>query len=226
MHTIQMPQWAIERGRATNYFDTIELARTALLGIDMQNAFMMPGAVFANPHACDIVPNLNCLAAAVRRAGGLVVWTRQTISEQAPWAYPSWQFDDSNPFIATAKAALRDGAFGHMLHADMDVHADDWVLNKHRYSAFIQNSSDLHVRLQARGIDTLIVTGTLSNCCCDSSARDANMLGYKIVFASDATAAVTDAEHNAALLNLQIMFADVRSTAEILTLIDCSVAAT
>lgn len=225
MHAIQLPQWTTDRGRTTNHFERLDMARTALLGIDMQNAFMTPGEVFANPHACDIVPNLNRLAAAVRAAGGLVAWTRQTISEQAPWAYPSWQFDQRNPFIAAAKAALTAGAFGHALRSDLDLHADDWVLNKHRYSAFIQNSSELHERLQARGVDTLIITGTLSNCCCDSSARDANMLGYKIVFSSDATAAVTDEEHNAALLNLQIMFADVRSTAEILTLIDSSVAA-
>ena len=70
-----------------------------------------------------------------------------------------------------------------------------------------------------RGIDTLNVTGTLTNCCCDSAARDANMLGYKGLFVSDATAAVTDEEHNAALLNLVLMFADVRSTADVLGLI-------
>jgi len=53
----------------------------------------------------------------------------------------------------------------------------------------------------------LIITGTLTNVCCESSARDAYMLGYKVLFASDATAAVSDAEHNAALTNLRLNFA-------------------
>jgi len=46
------------------------------------------------------------------------------------------------------------------------------------------------------------VTGTLTNCCCESTARDAIALDYQVLFASDATAALTDEEHNASLLNL------------------------
>jgi ureidoacrylate peracid hydrolase len=52
-----------------------------------------------------------------------------------------------------------------------------------------------------------------------SSARNAYMLGFKVLFASDATAAVTDAEHNAALLNLCLAFADIRGTTELVTMI-------
>ena len=219
MHTIHLPDWAVERGRLLNHFRRIEPDRAALLAIDMQNAFMRPGDVFANPHACDIVPNINGLAAAVRASGGAVIWTRQTISPHAPFAYPDWQFDRSVPRVREAMDALSDGAHGHDLHQDMDVHSTDLVLNKYRYSAFWPHPSQLGAELQARAIDTLIITGTLTNCCCESTARDANMLGYKVLFVSDATAAVTDDEHNAALLNLRIMFADVRSTAEMSALI-------
>ena len=61
----------------------------------------------------------------------------------------------------------------------------------------------------------LVIAGTLTNCCCDSTARDGNMLGYKIVFLSDATATRTDEEHNAALLTIRLNFGDVRTTDEL-----------
>ena len=201
-----------------NDFPRIQPCRTALLAIDMQNAFMLPGQVFGNPHACAIVSNVNRLASALRAAGGQVIWTRQTVSKIPPFALPAWQLDLENPTVQTAVAALSEGDPGHDLHQDLAIDAADAVLNKYRYSAFIQRSG-IEDLLQARGIDTLIVAGTLTNVCCESSARDAYMLGYRILFASDATAAVTDLEHNAALLNLALNFADVRTTKELAALI-------
>jgi nicotinamidase-related amidase len=65
----------------------------------------------------------------------------------------------------------------------------------------------------------VVITGTLTNLCCESTAREANMAGYKVIVVSDATATVTDAEHNAALLNLRLNFADVRRTREVLSMI-------
>ncbi|MFX8988223.1 cysteine hydrolase, partial [Acinetobacter baumannii] len=75
---------------------------------------------------------------------------------------------------------------------------------------------DLHQILRDRQIDTLIVTGTLTNCCCESTARDAMQLNYKVIFVSDANAALSDAEHNATLNNMAALFADVMSTAEVI----------
>lgn len=62
-----------------------------------------------------------------------------------------------------------------------------------------------------RGIDTLIVTGLVTHGCCDCTARDAFQYGYKTVIASNATAAMSDDEHIAALFNLDIYYADVVS---------------
>ena len=55
---------------------------------------------------------------------------------------------------------------------------------------------DLHARLQERGIDTLIISGTLSQVCCEATARDAMMMNYKVFFITDASATLTDAEHS------------------------------
>jgi len=219
MHRIDLPQWAVERGRRMNRFDRIDPAHTALLAVDLQNAFTRDGDVFGNAHARDILPNVNRLAGALRAAGGQVVWTRQTIADTPSLAYPHWQFDENDPFVKRAMDALSEGAEGHRLNAGADVGKGDVVMNKYRYSAFVQGASDIDAKLRARGIDTLIVAGTLTNVCCESTARDAYMLGYRVLFASDATAAATDEEHNASLLNLCLNFADVRATEELLALI-------
>jgi nicotinamidase-related amidase len=98
----------------------------------------------------------------------------------------------------------------------MDVQPGDLEIDKYRYGAFMCPAGGLKAALEAHPeIDTLVIAGTLTNCCCDSTARDGNMLGYKVVFLSDATATRTDEEHNAALLTLCLNFADVRTTAEL-----------
>src|SRR5262249_38217788 len=64
------------------------------------------------------------------------------------------------------------------------------------------------------------------NVCCESTARDAMMLNYKVFFVSDANACRTDAEHNATLASLMVMFADVRSTEEMIALLQSRAAPT
>lgn len=218
MHKIDVPAWAIERGRAMNFFPAINPAKTALVVVDMQNGFMVDGQLLANQHALDIVPNINRLANGLRAAGGMVAWTRHTFVETAPFAPPAWQMTGGFRY-PEALSILAPGTFGHALHDDLDVAPQDLVIDKYRYSAFIHHSSDLDAKLRGVGIDTIIVTGTVTNCCCESTARDGNMLGYKTFFVSDATAALTDEEHNAALLSMATIFGDVRSAGEILDLL-------
>jgi nicotinamidase-related amidase len=62
----------------------------------------------------------------------------------------------------------------------------------------------------------VVITGTLTNVCCETTAREAYMAGYRVIVVADATAAVTDAEHKAALLNLRLNFADVRRASEVI----------
>ena len=88
-------------------------------------------------------------------------------------------------------------------------------MKKNRFGAFVPGSSDLHPLLQARNIDTLIITGTATNVCCESTARDAMMMNYKVIFVSDGTATFNDDEHNATLGIMLAMFADVMTTDEV-----------
>ena len=72
-------------------------------------------------------------------------------------------------------ASLREGAFGHGIHDALARCGGDETVLKTRFSAFVQGSSDIHERLQAAGVNTLIVVGTVTNVCCESTLRDAMM---------------------------------------------------
>ncbi|QSR17232.1 cysteine hydrolase family protein [Novosphingobium sp. KA1] len=219
MHKTVLPDWVTERGRGYNTFPAFDPRSAALVVIDMQAAFVGVGEVFGNAHARDAITPCNALATAMRQAGAAVIWMRQTTSEQPPLAMPHWQYDRSDPFVAGAIAALRAGTPSHDLDPAMARAAGDLVLDKYRYSAFSCPQQALERTLRERGTEVLVMVGTLTNVCVESTAREANMRGWKVIVVSDACAAVTDEEHNAALMNLRLNFADVQSSAAVLAML-------
>jgi ureidoacrylate peracid hydrolase len=93
----------------------------------------------------------------------------------------------------------------------------DMRVKKIKYSAFMPGSSDIDVQLKARGIDTVLITGTATNVCCESTARNAMMLDYKVIMLSDGNATLTEEEHVGALNTFMMFFGDVMSTDEAIT---------
>ena len=224
MHKIDIPQVIVDRGivrrGARNVYDTLDPARTALLVIDMQNCFLAPGfSVIEVPAARDIVDNINALAAATRRGGGLVVWTQHTF--RSDWTVWHDHFAHGN-WRERMIAETAEGSFGYAIHETLDVGEEDLVVLKKRYSALIPGSTepDVTAELRRRGIDTAIIVGTLTNVCCESTARDAMMLDFKTLFVADANATRSDAEHNATLVSMIQVFTDVRFTDDVATLLD------
>lgn len=223
MHEINIPQSVIDRvvaRRGTAHpFANLDPSRTALVVIDMQNGFMMPGVAHALcKSAPDIVPTINRLADALRSAGGKIFWVQNTHDEACLTEW-SVMYDNLLPENRQKRIeAMTEGSLGHQLWAGLDVRTEDETVRKYRYSAFIQGSSDLPQRLRAQGYDTVLIAGTVTNTCCESSARDAMMLNFKTVMVADANAANNDQEHNAALIAFYLIFGDVMTTDE---LIDC-----
>jgi nicotinamidase-related amidase len=86
-------------------------------------------------------------------------------------------------------------------------------------SAFFPGRSTLPASLAERDVDTVLLTGTVTSVCCESTARDAATLGYRVVFVADGTADGWDRVHNATLRTIYRSFGDVRPTADVLTLI-------
>lgn len=207
------PDWV--QARALFRFDRIDLARTALLVIDLQTGFFDP------PTAADaIIPRVNALVGRLRAAHGTVAYVRHSGSDDPALSVAAWQKEI--PALAALDRRMRPGQPGYALDPRLDVRPEDLIVDKYRYSAFIAGSSQLDERLRGRSIDTLIITGAFTNFCCESTARDALMLGYRVIFAADATLARTQAEHDMALIAMQLAFADVRTAEDIAALIDAS----
>jgi ureidoacrylate peracid hydrolase len=218
MHKIVIPGPQAQTLKTEASAGPLEPQRSALIVVDMQNYFLLPEGMNLT-HARDVVPRINRIASAVRGAGGTVVFLRHTFAPSGPHAMPAWQLTDPQR-TAMLAANLVEGAEGHAVHPELDMQSRDLLVNKYRPSAFITNSSDLEGALRLRHIDTLIVTGTMTNICCESTARDAQMLDYRVIFVADGTATANDDLHNATLLNLQYYFADVIMTEDVLRLVE------
>ena len=199
-------------------FDRIDPRRTAHIVVDLQNGFMAPGQVLETPMARAIVANVNRISAALRAAGGIVVYTQHTADAEAVRTWPVY-FDHFCADRARMIEAFTPGNVGHALWPELDVAKEDLLVIKRRFGAFVPGSSDLHALLQERGIDTLIISGTLSQVCCEATARDAMMMNYKVFFITDANATLTDVEHSGTLSAMAHAFCDVRDTQSMLDLI-------
>jgi nicotinamidase-related amidase len=196
------------RGRR-HAFTRIEPARTALVVVDM-----VPFFVTETAYCRSIVPNIGRLASALRSAGGTVAWVLPGPSQRT-----ALDVEFYGPEVAEAYGrAGGDGPLQDRLWHEFEVADADLLVEKSAASAFFPGRSPLPDLLAERGIDTVVITGTVTNVCCESSARDASTLGYRVIFVADATAAASDDHHNATLTTVYRSFGDVRSTAEVLAL--------
>ena len=204
---------AAERRGRRHVYDRLDPARTALVVIDLQNAFMAEGAPCEVPQARTVVPAVNRLAAVLRGLGGTVAWVQATF-ERTGWPL-FFQHMVRPEASAAILAALQAGSPMHALWPELAVEAGDLVVQKYRFSAFLPGASTLPAMLRGRGVDTVLVAGCMTDMCCDSSARDAVMTDFRTVMVADANAARTDNAHLAALTAFLQGFGDVLESAEL-----------
>lgn len=105
-------------------------ASTALLVVDMQNAFVEPEAPLASPFALAILPGIAALARQVRSAGGTVAWTRHSWSDDPARANPAWFNDLVGPETVKHLKALVPGGAPHAIHPGLEVDERDIVVDK------------------------------------------------------------------------------------------------
>ncbi len=200
-----------ERRGNRHTFTSLDPTRTALVVVDLVAFF-----IDENDYARDIVPRVNQLADALRAAAGTVAWV-----VPAPWEPSAMKAELLGPRIeelyrhSGGTGAPRERVWAELATADTDVYVE-----KTASSAFFPGRCPLHELLQERGIDTVLVAGTLANVCCEATARDASTLDYRTIMVADANAARRDQDLNATLNTIYRSYGDVRSTAEVVELID------
>jgi ureidoacrylate peracid hydrolase len=196
------------RGDVRLYRDMVP-ERTAFVAIDMQNAFVAEGGPIEVAESRTIVPAINRMAKGCRDLGIPVIWIRS----HHPKGGSDWRpfFDH---FVRperreAAAAALSDDAPGSQFYPEMDIQDSDYIVIKNRYSCFIPGSSSLERLLRSQRRDNIILAGTKTNICVESTARDGMMIDFHMTVLADATASLTDREHQASLDVLVQEFADI-----------------
>ncbi|MCL2379273.1 MAG: cysteine hydrolase [Coriobacteriia bacterium] len=186
----------------------IDCNRCTLLVIDMQNDFVLNGAIMEVPEAKKQIPKIKELIDNCRKLNIPIIYTvHQTDPVYNPLEIAS--------FPHLKDAGMRAGTDGIKVVSDLAPQHNDYVLQKRRYSAFFQTDLELILRnIHAHGndedgrvrpaVDTLIICGTVTNICCESTARDAYYRDYKVVFGSDICSALTKAQHDASLVNMNL----------------------
>ncbi len=201
------------RGRR-HAFLHLDPTKTALLVVDM-----VPFFAQENPYFHGVVPNIARIASALRKRAGVIAWVLPN-TDGEPTAV-------KREFLGDEIALMfhKSGGTGDLksrVWAELNPHGDDVFVEKRDASAFFPGLCDLHERLTERDINTVIVTGTVTNVCCEGTARDASARDYRVIMAADANAGNNDESHNATLTTIYRTFGDVRSTDEILELINAS----
>ncbi len=221
MHNVSIRPHIVDRVVARrgdiHWFNEIDPRKTALLIIDMQNTFCMPGAPGEVPTARDIVPEINGLSEKLRQLGVPIFWILHTntlndgISDWEVFFNHVVRNTEIRQRMVESLAPESQKVWDDLIVEDGDV-----TIIKNRYSAFAHGSSTLERVLRSRGIDTVLVGGTKTNVCCDSTARDAMMLDFKSIMVSDCCAASSDDEHLASLETFIQQFGDVMTSEEVM----------
>lgn len=193
-------------------------AHTAAVVIDMQNDFVADGGMMGTEGwslelAQKMARQLPPFLETARTAGVRVIFVRNIYStEHNHYLSDVWmeQAARKRPGGYITIPGCAAGSWGADYYEDVRPRPGDAVVTKHRYSAFI--NTDLDIILRANGIRTVVLTGVSTNCCVESTARDAFMRDYYVVLVEDATASYAENFHRGALQTIDALFGEVTTT--------------
>jgi ureidoacrylate peracid hydrolase len=194
----------------------------ALLVIDVQNDFCAPGGMMdreGNDLSAvqEMAAALPRLIAQARAAGLLVVFVRNVYTtESNSYLSDVWleQAARQRKGSYTVSPVCAPGSWEGDFYADVRPLPAEPVVTKHRFSAF--HNSDLETVLRARSIRTVVLAGVASNVCVETTAREAFVRDYYVVFLADGTATYSRPAHEATLRVVDQFFGQVASIDEVL----------
>jgi nicotinamidase-related amidase len=180
---------------------------TAVVVVDMQNGFCHPDGSLYAPGSEAAIDPVAGLVERARSAGVQVVYTRDV--------HPPEQFDDAHYYDEFERWGehVLEGSWEAEVVEDLPVEPDDHVVEKHTYDAF--HETELDGWLTARGIDDLVVCGTLANVCVLHTAASAGLRDYRPVLVEDAIGAIEDDHREYALEHAEWLFGELASLADV-----------
>jgi nicotinamidase-related amidase len=186
--------------------------RAALLVVDMQRFFLDPASPTYTCGGTAILPHVQRLIAAFRRAKRPVIYTRHVHHpDMLDAGIMGWWWE----------GMCREGSPESEVHDDLAPQPGEKQILKHRYSAFY--NTDLETVLRVLKIEDLVISGVMTNLCCESTARDAYFRDYRVFLPADGTGSINEELHLASLMNAAFGFGYVSTIEEILAQINHSI---
>jgi len=184
----------------------LNVAASALLVIDMQRFFLDAASPTFTCGGVAILPTVRRLLGAFRSANRPVIFTEHV-------HHPGDL--DSGIMGWWWEGKCLEGSPESEIHPDLAPRPGEKIVSKHRYSAFY--NTDLETVLRCLRVEDVVVSGVMTNMCCESTARDAYYRDYRVFFPADGTGSINEEMHLASLLNLAFGFAYVTTCDAIAT---------
>ena len=201
--SVKTKLWLDNIKPANQHYMQINREKSALLVVDMQKFFLDPASPTYTCGGLAILPNVKKLIDAFRAAGRPVIYTCHV-------HHPGLL--DAGIMGWWWEGMCLEGSPESEVHDDIAPLPGEKIVFKHRYSAFY--NTDLETILRVLKVEDVVITGIMTNLCCESTARDAYFRDYRVFFPADGTGSVTEEMHLASLLNLAFGFAYVNETAD------------
>jgi len=200
----------------------IDLHRTAVLVIDMQNAFVSKGGMFdlsgknMDYIAQTIAPNRNIIEAA-REKDVKVIYAVHRITADMKETGPMSRFNmtpERMKNFEVRNGSILEGTWGTEIINELKPREDEMVIVKRRFGAF--SGTELDMMLRSFDIRYLIFTGVATNICVETTLREASQLQYLPILVSDACAATDPSRQQSSIDNIKEIFGWVTTSDVIL----------
>jgi len=190
----------------------VDAATTAVLVVDVQNDYCHPDGALGRQGlptgaAMAMLPTLARLLDGARGHGTRVIFIQTVHTDETD--SPAWIRRSGGISTEVCRPGTWGGEFTHVA-----PQPNEPVVVKHRYSAFVNTRLDSVLRTLK--IENVILTGVSTNVCVESTARDAYMRDYNLVFLSDCTAAYAQEDHDATLRTMTRNFGLVTTADEVI----------
>jgi len=204
------------------------IARSALIIVDIQNDFLYPDGSFAHiaqerpeamidlPFLMGTIPYVSRLAAAFRSAGRPVVYVAHVLkSDYSDAAFPFWRLG-MKP-LAGNRTHCVEGTWGAEIVDELKPHEGEHVVMKKGFGGF--SNTTLDTILRNAGVTTCVVAGVTTCVCVSTTVRGGVEHNYRMILVSDAVAEVSRDTHEGDLKTMNRIFADVKTTDQVVEML-------
>ena len=206
----------------------IDIPKTALLIVDMQNGLVSVNALKAEPFdpinkaftemvkGKGIISNITKVIAAARKVGMPIIFMKAIHRKDRADIFPSIRDNDwrRNPTVDDwRRSPIIEGRFGAEITDELKPAPEDFIICKRKPNAFY--NTDLETILRSQGLDTVIITGAITGGCVANTFRGAEERDFNIIVLSDCCAARTEEENEYFMKKVFPREAQVRTSNEI-----------